>query len=317
MQPVRTLLGKGISASQIRLHDVFAVPRLLKQQGFGVIDEGDLDKTLLSTEVCPDFADTRAQRDFLRQLNGKELRSALRKWLRGDGGRPGPLPADLEIAPGEASRERLDRTVEALIAYLLMTDLGAYSASFGVRIEGAPDGADFDCVANAMHWMLHVEVKSGNAANVKKRKLQSFLDRHLFLRPTASILFLDGNDACETVVRRFEGLRRTPAGQESPELDIVHATRLERQNRTLYSISPSVLVVDLHRNGNILANLSEVLRYVRAYQDFARELSYNALNPHFLGYTAEQLFGLPYWAEPRPSIFDLARRYEASKRRGR
>ena len=67
--------------------------------------------------------------------------------------------------------------------------------------------------------------------------------------------------------------------------------KLERNNTVFYTLEPDVIIVDLHKSGNVTENIRSVLRYYWGYQSLVRRMDYEMINPGQLGYTVTTLVG--------------------------
>ena len=180
-------------------------------------------------------------------------------------------------------QRRYGKTFELLLAYLCIEELGALSAGFGITIAGAPQGGDFDCVASFRDMLLYMEVKSGE--RLKREHIERFVQRHCFLHAELSILFVDYEGINEEIIRSANGI----AIYDSYVIN--HIRKLERNNTVFYTLEPDVVIVDLHKSGNVTENIRSVLRYYWGYQSLVRRMEYEMINPRQLGYTVTTLVG--------------------------
>ncbi|MDY0062045.1 MAG: hypothetical protein RBU45_19700 [Myxococcota bacterium] len=186
MKTLRDIFRGGhIIKAQLDMIDLFNVKDTLFQRGLEFISEDSLDDTLLSEATYPAIVDASAERQaairMLDKLDSKDFRIQIRAILFGSSG-----VQDLEglhLDNSEACRGKYSKTIELLLAYLCVTKLKAFSASFGVKIKGAPEGGDFDCIANFQNSLFHFEAKSGDASNLTRKDVENFLARHEFLNP--------------------------------------------------------------------------------------------------------------------------------------
>jgi hypothetical protein len=171
--------------------DVFSVPKTLLQRGFEDISETEINECLYNERVTDNLGNDFEYNIFLSKFNEKKFRLSVRNIIYNNS-----LPNEVDgfsFTSNEKTELRYTKTVELLLAYLCIKELKALSASFGVKIKNTPDGADFDCIANFQNTLFHFEVKSDNINNLEKEDFQNFLNRHNFLSPSASVLFLDYN----------------------------------------------------------------------------------------------------------------------------
>ena len=283
------ILGAGKPrAAQLNIPDIFNFVDALRQRGFTGIVDGTVDETLVcsgaSDFFATDFAVFKRQtHDFLTAFASKDFRTRLRKHIfEGSVAPTQDELAGLRFDNTLAMQQRYGKTFELLLAYLCIKELGALSAGFGVTIDEAPHGSDFDCVASFRDMLLYLEVKSGE--RLKREHIETFVARHSFLHAELSILFVDFNGIDESIIRSAEGI-----GIYGTYV-INHIRKLERNGTVFYTLEPDVIIVDLHRNGNVIANLRSVLRYYWGYRSLVQRNDYEMVDP-VLGYAVTVLTG--------------------------
>lgn len=263
----------------------FNIKDFLLSRGFEEISESTMDETLITpfaNEIF-DIQKTHTARpswDFIEYFNSKEVRSQLKKMVF-DGIKPThPNLLNYHFECSNINQNRFSKTLELLLAYLSVKELKAFSASFGVKIKNTPDGGDYDCIANFRNDLIYFEAKSGNVRNLHSATIQSFLDRHNFLAPHASILFLDfegGENKLDEIIVQFKnksiGLR-----------NIEFIRKVSDGSKKFYVIESDILIVDIHNDGNILSNLRLAMQYIHRYSSFQKNLMYNSIKPEHLGY---------------------------------
>jgi len=156
----------------------------------------------------------------------------------------------------------------------------ALSASFGVKFKHTPHGGDFDCKANFRNELVYFEAKSGDINNIKPATIQNFLDRHNFLAPQASILFLDfegGENKLDEIVRRFINV---PIGMRTIEF----IRKVTDGSKRFYIKESDILIVDIHNDGDILSNLRLAMQYIHRYNAYHKNTMHNLIKPEYLGY---------------------------------
>lgn len=262
---------------------IFSVKDTLLSKGFEDIEEAEIEETLINKEANIGFdkaANGTFTWEFVELINDKEFRIQLKKMIY-----EGilPLRADVQkyfIEATSANQLRFTKTIEFLIALLCIKELKALSASFGVKIKNSPHGGDYDCIAIFQNSIFHFEVKSGNATNIKNDTIIAFLERHNFLTPTASILFLDyegGTNKLDDLVRQFKnqliGKRR---------IDCVR--KISHRNKKFYAVGNDVLIVDIHSDGNILSNLRLAMQYIHRYNAYLKWMTLDLVTPDLFGY---------------------------------
>ncbi len=285
--------GTKLSKRQINIVDFFNVKDLLFQRGFEDITEGTIEETLLNATSNPIFKldDNNVHNrtnfvDFIERFSDKNFRLRIRNMVLGKNDNTA-FEDHFIFSSSTENEKRYSNTVELLIAYLCIKELKALSASYGVKIKNAPDGSDFDCLANFQNSLFHFEIKSGNIKNIDEAPLKNFLNRHNFLSPNASILFLDyqsGNKSeIDNLVLKFKNL---PVG---PLRKIDKIIKITDGQRKFYALDGDILVVDLHNNGDILSNLRSAVQYFHRYNSFSSTMTYHLINPADMGYIATEL----------------------------
>jgi hypothetical protein len=86
--------------------------------------------------------------------------------------------------------DSLGDTLEWLTAEILRRELGM-EAAWGVRLENAAGGGDYDVLATADGALMYVETKSAPPRHVHRREIAAFFARLEALRPHAAILVED------------------------------------------------------------------------------------------------------------------------------
>ncbi len=290
MTTLNQILGAGKPrAAQLNIPDIFNFADALGQRGFTGIVDGSVEATLVSNEASDFFAADvpslkRQTHDFLTAFASKDFRTRLRKHIfEGSVAPTQDELAGLRFDNIRAMQQRYGKTFELLLAYLCIKELGALSAGFGVTIDEAPQGGDFDCVASFRDMLLYLEVKSGE--RLKREHIATFVARHSFLHAELSILFVDFNGIDENIIRSAKGI----GIYETYAID--HIRKLERNGTVFYTLEPDVIIVDLHRNGNVIANLRSVLRYYWGYRSLVQRIDYEMVDPGVLGYAVTVLAG--------------------------
>ena len=284
------LMGGGKPrAAQLNIGDIFSFVDALRQRGLTGIKDGSIGETLVSPAATRFFSNdfgppTVRAKSFLTAFAQKEFRKRLRKHVIEGSDPPSREGLDGLSFPGSPDlQRRYAKTFELLLAYLCIEELGALSAGFGVTIAGAPQGGDFDCVASFRDMLLYMEVKSGE--KLKREHIERFVQRHCFLHAELSILFVDYEGINEEIIRSANGI----AIYDSYVIN--HIRKLERNSTVFYTLEPDVVIVDLHKSGNVTENIRSVLRYYWGYQSLVRRMEYEMINPGQLGYTVTTLVG--------------------------
>jgi hypothetical protein len=274
--------------AQLNLIDIFNVVDTLKQRGFTKVSESTIEDTLLYADDKQLFRDDERTKiaEFLNKFNTKPYRVAVRNAVFGNAS-----TVDLERLGGlnfsasPQNQEKYSKTVELLLAYLCVQELSAFSASFGVHVDGAPEGGDYDCIANFQNSLYHFEVKSGAVNNISDEQLQNFLYRHDFLCPEASVLFLDYGKINDNVIRHFLGLK-------------LHANRTAVVSRILkcsiggqraFMMYPGILAVDIANNNDTLTNIRFAMQFLTRYEAWRRSALWDLVKPTDLGLEGETL----------------------------
>lgn len=279
--------GTILSRRQLDLTDLFNIKDTLKQRGFNVIDECNLEDTLLNSKENAKFRNPHSEGkqnalEFLNLFSEKTFRVNIRDQVYGKEVKDKLFP-DASFISSESNQQRFSKTVELLLAYQCVQNLSAFSASFGVKIQNAPNGGDFDCLANFQTSLFHFEIKSGNIKNISRDELQCFLLRHDFLCPEASVLFLDYNKINEDFIRQFLGLKLTNLR------NIARIMKVSEQGQRLFMLEPGIIVVDVANNGNILQNIQFAMKFLGRYKRYNDNSMANLVEPEYLGVKGEML----------------------------
>ena len=294
MSTLSNFIGRGkMSSSQLDLVDIFNVIPLLKQRGFSGITEGKVDDTLLDEKANPKFKrdlngipNWVIFDDFIKKFNDRPFRLMIRDMIIK---RPSSVGMEYIFNSSSENEKRYANTFELLVAYLCVKELSALSASFSVHIDNAPNGGDFDCLANFQNSLFHFEVKSGDIKNIKKDSLQSFLNRHYFLAPNASILFLDyqggSKEELKKLIFKFKGL------QVGPRI-INRIFKISDGAKKFYTLGADLIVVDLHNNSDLISNLRFAVQYFHKFNAMSLTRNYDMFNPRAMGYDTDEIVKL-------------------------
>jgi hypothetical protein len=268
----------------------FNIREVLLSKGFEDITESALIETLINPEANKIF-DSKASGtvkpgwDFIKYFNNKEIRVQIKKMVYNGIKPTNPILNDYLFEESEINQTRFSKTLELLLAYLSIGELKALSASFGVKIKNTPNGGDFDCIANFRNELVYFETKSGNVKNIQPSAIENFLQRHSFLSPQASILFLDfegGENKLDDFLSQFKNI---PLGNGSIEF----IRKINDGTRKFYAIESDILIVDIHNDGDILSNLRLAMQYLHRYNSFHKNSLFNLIKPEHLGYTSTVL----------------------------
>lgn len=291
MSTLSIFIGRGkVSGKQLDVVDIFNVIDLLKQRGFSSIIEGKVEDTLLDDQANSRFTrningvpNWNTFDDFINKFNDKAFRLKIRdmifnkKFLE---------EFEYNFAATSENEKRYANTFELLIAYLCVKELSALSASFSIHIDNAPNGGDFDCLANFQNSLFHFEAKSGNIKNIDVDSLQSFLNRHFFLAPNASILFLDyqggSKDGLTDLILKFQGLRVGPR-------IINRIFKISDGGKKFYTLGADLIVVDLHNDADLVSNLRFAVQYFHRFNAMSLTRNYGMLNPRAMGYVTQEI----------------------------
>lgn len=263
----------------------FNVKDFLLSRGFEDINEGSIEETLFNIEANKIFdlqlmKTAKPRWNFIEYFNQKEIRNQVKKMIY-DGILPtSEILKDYHFERSEINQMRFSKTLELLLAYLAIAELKALSASFGVKIKNAPSGGDFDCIANFRNELIYFEAKSGNINNIKTSTIQNFLNRHFFLAPLASILFLDyegGDNKLDSLITQFKN-------QNIGTRKIEGIRKIFSGTKKFYAIESDVIIIDIHNDGNILSNLRLAMQYIHRYNAFQKNTMYQLIKPEYLGY---------------------------------
>lgn len=280
--------GGDASAWQGNLIEIFNITNTLLSKGFESVSEEVIESTLLGESANHFFSDRKtafvARQRFIKFFNDKNFRNEIKKRIYTGAISNDESASQYDFEKSEVNELRFTKTVELLIAFLCVKELKAYSASFGVKINGTPHGGDYDCIANFQNLLVYFEVKSGKKENISSETLQCFLDRHNFLAPHFSVLFMDyegGIDKLDEFVRQFRNLK-VGSNRVTVMRKILSGTQ------KFYVIASDVIVVDIHK-GSILSNLRLAMQYIHRYNAYNKNMSYINIPPNFLGYEYDEL----------------------------
>ncbi|MFA5507080.1 MAG: hypothetical protein WC423_16745 [Vulcanimicrobiota bacterium] len=267
------LLQRGRpSKKQLNTISLFNIPDLLSSRGFEWNGHGEFPETYIGR-----LWDKRGNvdRKHIEELSAEfeNLRSSQYRQQK-----------RVEFQAENADYNLYSRTIEALVGYLCVMHLGALSAEYGVRLENAPDGGDFDCLANFNNQLVFFEVKSGSLRNLTKDDAQNFLRRHEFLAPDISVMLVDYNGLKPQAVADLFKSRKLFAGHLS---EILHVH--EKPKFNIYGIQHNIFVVDVVK-GDLLRNVREVLKFHRRWRSFAEQREFHrGKQPDWFGYQGRWL----------------------------
>jgi hypothetical protein len=112
-----------------------------------------------------------------------------------------------------------------LILKDLMINKFGFEAENGVKITDEGSGGDYDVLAvNHLNEMVYIECKTGK--NIKKRDMEEFYKRHLFLKPSLSIVVFD---QAKKDVEKYLALMRSVLTDDSKRRDKTIAKMKEYQ----------------------------------------------------------------------------------------
>jgi len=287
MHELRFLIYGGrtlLNPTQINILELFSMSNILSQRGFNYIAESKLSDTLLDGNL-----DKRFDREnkntfkenstvFLNKLSEKNFRLKIRDMIYNSSNEE---VDGYKFNSNESIKIKYSKTIELLFSYLSMVELKALSSSFGVKIENTPNGGDYDCLINMNNSIINFEVKSGNISNIDDKDLQCFLDRHNFLSPELSILFLDFQKISYEIISKFLGLK----------LDnynfIKKIIKIKSEDISLFIIYPNIFVIDLSNNGNILSNVKSAIKFYYKINNAYKKKTFDLLSPKELGIFGE------------------------------
>jgi len=136
--------GTSLARRQLNLIDLFNIKDTLKQRGFNIVAEGKLEDTLLNSSENPIFESPYSDGkssvlQFLDKFSEKKFRVDLRKQIHNIASGADLFP-NVSFKPSTTNQQRYSKTVELLLAYQCVKNLSAFSSSFSVKIENAPEG---------------------------------------------------------------------------------------------------------------------------------------------------------------------------------
>lgn len=138
------------------------------------------------------------QRDFYSWFNGKKNRELVKQEiLKKDVGSRGTfkIGEKVSIPCDHLIENEYTKTFEWYVSEIFEKELGFVDSAFGALIDGAPEGGDYDVLANTPTQLVYVECKSGRADGVDADAIRGFVNRAKYLTPDISILYVDNSDA--------------------------------------------------------------------------------------------------------------------------
>ena len=99
-------------------------------------------------------------------------------------------------------KAKFSENFEWYIAELFKNELYC-TADWGVHIEEAPSGGDYDVLARVENDIIYVECKAKAPSNIDEKEFLDFLKRDEFLRSYISIFLIDSTDSIEPIEKLF------------------------------------------------------------------------------------------------------------------
>lgn len=162
---------------------------------------------------------------------------------------------DKIISPEEHNRNLYSSTFEWYVAELLYREFQFFASAYGVKIDGSPDGGDFDVIGATHSGIMTIECKSGKPRGVDEQQIIHFVKRHDFLRADYSILYIDfkgleGNFP-------FSYLANAVHGDHTQSQVYKIDSEDSESNANFYAVEgANIYVVDNSKNtGNVIKNL--------------------------------------------------------------
>jgi hypothetical protein len=161
----------------------------------------------------------------------------------------------IEIQPTEGSRNVYSATFEWYVAELLYREFHFVASASGIKIDGSPEGGDFDVIGATHAGIIAIECKSGKPRGIDESQIIQFVRRHNFLRADYSLMYIDykgleGKFPFSHLAKAVHGsvvspkvYRVNPQGSES--------------NANFYAVEgANIYIVDNSINtGNVIKNL--------------------------------------------------------------
>lgn len=184
--PYRTT---GYQPKKIDLDKInFNLEALLRQRGKIVISQGFLRiDTLAADESVWNMHGL--EEELYKYMNQKSNREAMQKAIQQ--AQKIKMPFDITLDYDAKSEIKYSKTFEWYVAQILINEFHFYSAGFGLKIKDAPNGGDYDVIGVSQFHVVHIECKSGNAANITKENVENFIKRSQFLNAEISIMYTD------------------------------------------------------------------------------------------------------------------------------
>jgi hypothetical protein len=138
----------------------------------------------------------------------------------------------------------------------IMIDKFEFEAENGVKITNEGSGGDYDVLAvNNLNELVYVECKTGK--NIKQSDMEEFYKRHLFLKPSFSIVVFDQN---KKNIDRYLALMRAVLTDYSKRRDKTIAKVKEYQYPNYDIIPDPKREFAYHMNRNLFFVLVRILR---------------------------------------------------------
>lgn len=159
------------------------------------------------------------------------------------------------ISAQDNARNIYSATFEWYVAQLIYREFQFFASAFGVKIEGSPEGGDFDVIGATHSGIVAIECKSGKPRGIDEAQIQQFVKRHYFLRADYSILYIDYKGLSENFPFIFLSQAVHGPGITGKVFKIVNKS--DDNNANFYAVEgANIYVVDNSKStGNVIKNL--------------------------------------------------------------
>jgi hypothetical protein len=161
----------------------------------------------------------------------------------------------LELQPSDAMRNMYSATFEWYVAELLYREFQFVASASGIKIDGSPEGGDFDVIGATHSGLIAIECKSGKPRGIDESQIIQFVKRHNFLRADYSLMYIDykgleGKFPFGYLARAVHGSNVTPkVYRVNPEGSESNANFYAVEGANIYVVDNSI------NTGNVIRNL--------------------------------------------------------------
>lgn len=244
----------------------------LSRRGFTVLRQEPLEACCFPADWGRDFLDTfygwlkkysfrLVLRDMIREAEGFTIGALTRYCARAQCERYVEQAAELGLVePAGADRWRLavgardsfGETLEWFVAELFRREFGC-EASWGITLQDAKHGGDYDVVTFVEGHMVYVEVKSGPPKHVASPEVGAFFRRVRTLKPQMAVFFEDTElRMADKIVPMFEEVLESEYGPSAKDYPV------ERLQDEFFHINHALYIINARPD--VAANFAVCLR---------------------------------------------------------